>query len=64
MDHFGQQQYAIPMDVDPSMFNQLQDVTPFTTYNQDPNDWLLEGMDYSNMVNVPDFDWDSIPGPQ
>lgn len=61
MDQFGQQ-YVIPMDVDPSIFNQLQEADPFI-YNQDPNAWILEGIDYSTMANIPDFDWGSIPGP-
>ena len=53
-------QLSVPMEVDPSMFNQLQGADPFT-YNQDPNDWMFEGLDYSNMDNVADFDWLSIP---
>ncbi len=44
------------------MFNQLQGADPFT-YNRDPNDWMFEGLDYSNMENVADFDWLSIPEP-
>lgn len=63
VEQFSQQQYTIPMDVDPSMFNQLQGADPFL-YSQDPNAWILEGMDYSNLGSVPDFDWESIPGPQ
>ena len=62
MDQPGQQ-YTLPMDIDPSMFNQLQGADPFT-YDQDSNEWMFEGMDYASMANVPDFDWDSIPGPQ
>ena len=62
MDQSGPR-FDFSMDVEPSMFDQLQDADPFT-YNQDPNEWMFEGMDYSNMPNVPDFDWNSIPGPQ
>ena len=53
-------QLSVPMEVDPSMFNQLQGADPFT-YNRDPNDWMFEELDYSNMENVADFDWLSIP---
>ena len=55
-------QLSVPMEVDPSMFDQLQGADPFT-YNRDPNDWMFEGLDYSNMENVADFDWLSIPEP-
>ena len=56
-------QLPVPMDVDPCMFDQLQGIDPFT-YSQQPNDWMFEGMEYSNIENVPDFDWLSIPEPQ
>ena len=56
-------QFSVPMEIDPSMFDQLQGADP-STYNQVPNNWMFEGMDYSNLENVPDFDWLSIPEPQ
>jgi len=44
------------MEVDPSMFGQLQDAEPFT-YNPDPNDWMFDG---TNFMNVPDFEWNPV----
>ena len=53
--------YEFPMEVDTSMFNQLEGVDPFN-YNQDPNDWMFDGMDYSALENVEGLDWSGVSG--
>ena len=54
--------YDFPMEADASMFNQLEGADPFS-FNQDPNDWMFDGMDYSVLENVEGLDWNTLSAP-
>ncbi|KAL9125505.1 MAG: hypothetical protein Q9217_005307 [Psora testacea] len=54
------------MEVDPSMFGQLQGIGEPFTYNPDPNDWMFDwnmnGGDGMGMgeVGIPEFEWGPV----
>ena len=53
--------YEFPMEVDPSFFRALEGVVDPFTYNQDPNDWFFDGMDYeAALEGVEGVDWDAF----
>lgn len=52
-----------PMEVDPSFFNQLEGMDPFTT-EQHSNSWALQGFDYMALQHMEGVDWSSVPLPE
>ena len=49
-----------PMEVDTSIFNQLEGMAPFDLSQEMTNDWMVNGIDLAALQEITDVDWNSI----